>query len=119
MYQMISLWYYYTSGCFAFYINATSTPTPKNGIRVHSHAFGGIGVLAWGGERLAAGRGNSCKGLDWQQTLSESGNNRFGFVLPSLRPIQNVFDQQRYDRAVALITHLIVCGWDIKDVHGP
>jgi hypothetical protein len=55
MYQMLSLWYSITPGCFAFNINATSTPTPKNGIRVHSHAFGDIGVLAWGGERLAAG----------------------------------------------------------------
>jgi hypothetical protein len=47
MYQMLSLWYSITSGRFAFNINATSTPTPKNGIRMHSRAFGGIGVLAW------------------------------------------------------------------------
>jgi hypothetical protein len=50
MYQTLSLWYSITSGCFAFYINATSTPTPKHDIRVHSPAFGGIGVLASGGE---------------------------------------------------------------------
>ena len=49
MYQTLSLWYYNTSGRFTFNINATSTPTPKNGIRVQSHAFGSIGVLAWGG----------------------------------------------------------------------
>ena len=49
MYQTLSLWYYNTSRRFTFYINATSTPTPKNGIRVHPHAFGSIGVLAWGG----------------------------------------------------------------------
>ena len=64
---MLSLWYSITSGCSAFNINATSTPTPKNGIRMHSHAFGGIGVLAWGGERLAAGSG--CTDFPLQLTM--------------------------------------------------
>jgi len=40
---MLNLWYSDTTGRFAFYINATSTPTPKNGIRAQSRAFIGIG----------------------------------------------------------------------------
>jgi hypothetical protein len=41
--QTLTLWYYYTTGLFAFYINATSTPRLKNGIRPHSRAFADIG----------------------------------------------------------------------------
>jgi hypothetical protein len=36
---MLTLWYSDTTGRFAFYINATSTPTPKNGIRAQSRAL--------------------------------------------------------------------------------
>jgi hypothetical protein len=39
---MITLWYFDTTGRFAFNINATSTPAPKNSIRAHSRAFSGI-----------------------------------------------------------------------------
>ena len=39
---MLGLWYYYTTGHFAFYINTTSTPHKKNAIRAHSHASAGI-----------------------------------------------------------------------------
>jgi hypothetical protein len=39
---MLTLWYLYTAGRFAFYINTTSTPRLKNCIRVHSPTLGGI-----------------------------------------------------------------------------
>jgi hypothetical protein len=39
---MLALWYHNTAGHFAFYINATSTPQQKNGIRTHSRALAGI-----------------------------------------------------------------------------
>jgi hypothetical protein len=40
---MLSLRYPDTTGHFGFYINATSTPRPKNGIRPHSQAYDDIG----------------------------------------------------------------------------
>jgi hypothetical protein len=41
---MITLWYFDTTGRFAFNINATSTPAPKNGIGTHSRVFANIGL---------------------------------------------------------------------------
>jgi len=36
----VALTYLYTTGLFAFYINATSTPEQKNNSRAHSRALG-------------------------------------------------------------------------------